>query len=236
MQNLDALHRWDVTPAEARQIQKDLAEKIDQTTPLGWQKVRTVLAVDVSMNRFSKWMSAAAVVCNLSERKTVGISTVIRPILFPYVPGLLSFREVPPILEAIQQLTNEFDAIVVDGQGVAHPRGIGLASHFGLWLNRPAIGVAKSRLHGTFHLDSDRAGTESPLIHKEKTIGRVLITKNRCKPVFVSVGHLCRLEDAVSLVKMMNDGRRIVWPIRAAHDAANAARRAYQADNPTGTI
>jgi len=219
-------HAWNLTPAEARTLQANLAGLVERNRELDASKVQRVLAVDVSMNRFSNWLTAAAVVCELKPKRVVETSTVVRPITFPYVPGLLSFRELPAELEAIDRLREPYDAVVVDGHGVAHPRGLGIAAHLGLWLNRPTIGLAKTRLCGHFEEPPDKLGAMSPLTLDGQTVGMAVRTRRRATPIFVSVGHECRLEDAVALALRLTDGRRIAWPIRAAHGAANDARRA----------
>jgi len=223
------LHGWDLTPAEARELQTRLATRVDQKTRLDPSQVGRVLAVDVSMNRFATWLAAAAVVCDVNERKLVEISTIIQLIRFPYVTGLLAFREIPAILAAISHLKTTYDAVVVDGQGLAHPRGLGIACHLGLWLGKPTVGLAKTRLCGTFDDVPNKAGAQVPLLLGGKQVGVVYRTKRNCLPIFVSVGHQCQLADAISLVKRITDNRRIPWPIRAAHEAANEARRLHQA-------
>lgn len=220
-------HGWNLTPAEARELQTKLAGLVVRDRGLDASKVKRVLAVDVSMNRFANWLTAAAVVCELKPKRIVETSTVVRRITFPYVPGLLSFRELPAELEAIGSLEEPYDAVVVDGHGVAHPRGLGIAAHLGLWLNRPTIGLAKTRLCGSFDEPPDKLGAISPLTLNGQTVGMAVRTRRRATPIFVSVGHECRLEDAVALALRLMDGRRIAWPIRAAHEAANDARRAH---------
>ena len=223
------LHGWDLTPAEARELQTRLAKSVNQKARLDTGLVDRVLAVDVSMNRFATWLAAAAVVCDVNERKLVEARTVIQPIRFPYVTGLLAFREIPALLVAISHLKTTYDAVVVDGQGLAHPRGLGIACHLGLWLGKPTIGLAKTRLCGSFADVPNKAGAMVPLILGDNEVGVVYRTKRNCLPIFVSVGHKCRLADAIGLVERITDNRRIPWPIRAAHEAANEARRRHQA-------
>lgn len=221
------LHRWDLSPAEARQIQAELAALVNISTPLDWPSVRLAVAVDVSMNRFATWLAASAVVCDLQNRVIFETSSVIRPIRFPYVPGLLSFRELPAVIDAITSLKSTYDLILCDGQGVAHPRGLGIASHLGLWLNCPTIGIAKSLLVGDCQPPENRVFAESAVIHKGAEVARAIRLRKNTRPIYVSAGHLCRLDDAVALVKSLAGGRRQTWPIIAAHEAANAARRAH---------
>ena len=221
---MSGLHRWDLTPAEARELQTELAAKIDSNTPMDAQSVHRVLAVDVSMNRFATWLAAAAVVCDVHEKMLLESSTLIQPIRFPYVTGLLAFREVPALLKAIERLSHDFDAVVVDGQGLAHPRGLGIACHLGLWLDKPTIGLAKTKLSGTHEPVPNKTSASVPLMLDDRQIGVAYRTKAKTASIYISVGHKCRLEDALSLVKRITDNRRIPWPIRAAHDEANAAR------------
>ncbi|MFM7592565.1 MAG: endonuclease V [Isosphaeraceae bacterium] len=221
------LHRWNVSPAEARAIQAELAGRVNTTASLAWASVRLAVAVDVSMNRFAPWLAAAAVVCDLQNRVIMETSSVIRPIRFPYVPGLLSFRELPAAIDAIDCLKSTYELILCDGQGVAHPRGLGIASHLGLWLGRPSIGIAKSLLVGECQPPADEIFAESPVVHKGAEVARAIRLRRSAGPIFISAGHLCRLDDAVTLVKSQAGGRRQTWPIIAAHEAANAARRVY---------
>lgn len=229
-------HDWNLTPAEARALQTELAGKVDDRSRLQVAKIQRVLAVDVSMDRFADWLAAAVVVSDLETRQVLESASVAEPIHFSYVPGLLSFRELPAILKAIENLHTEFDAVVVDGHGLAHPRGLGIASHLGLWLDIPTIGLAKSRLCGTFEEPAAEPGSTMPLILHDRTVGMVLRTRKKAGPIFVSVGHRCRLEDALKLAQRLTDNRRIAWPIRAAHEAANTARREHRAwlDRPCG--
>jgi deoxyribonuclease V len=219
------LHDWNLTPAEARSLQSRLADRVDDRTKLEVPAIRRVVAVDVSMNRFSSWLAAAAVVCDIAAGQVVEESVVIRPIRFPYVPGLLSFREAPAILEAVSALRSPFDAVVVDGQGLAHHRGLGIASHLGLWLDMPTVGLAKSRLCGSHEPVPERQGAAVALYVGDKAVGSVWRSRARALPIYVSVGHKCRSDEALELAKRLSDGRRIPWPIRAAHDVANRARR-----------
>lgn len=221
------LHRWDVTPAEARQIQAELAARVNIIKPLDWPSVRLAVAVDVSMNRFATWLAASAVVCDLQKNVVTETSSVIRPIRFPYVPGLLSFRELPAVIDAITSLKRTYDLILCDGQGVAHPRGLGIASHLGLWLNCPTIGIAKSLLVGDCQPPENRFFAESAVMNKGAEVARAIRLRKNAGPIYVSAGHLCRLDDAEALVKSLAGGRRQTWPIIAAHEAANAARRAH---------
>jgi deoxyribonuclease V len=145
---------------------------------------------------------------------------------FPYVPGLLSFREAPPILEAFAKLRAQPDAVLVDGQGIAHPRRLGLASHLGLWLDLPTIGCAKSRLCGVFTEPGTARGATSPLLLDGAQIGDVVRTRKRCKPLFVSPGHRCDQASATRLVLELAIPFRLPTPTRLAHSFVNDIRKA----------
>jgi deoxyribonuclease V len=145
---------------------------------------------------------------------------------FPYIPGLLSFREAPILLKAFKKLRHTPDIVIFDSQGIAHPRGLGLASHMGLLLDTPSIGCAKSRLVGTFKEPGTRAGARSPLKHEGKHIGTVLRTRDGVKPVFVSPGHKIDMRGAVRWVLKCCKGYRLPEPTRAAHHLSNKARKA----------
>ena len=144
---------------------------------------------------------------------------------YPYVSGLLSFREAPPVLEAFSRLKNQPDVLICDGQGIAHPRHLGIASHVGLWLEIATVGCAKSRLCGTFEPPGPDRGDRSPLNYKGETIGTVLRTKPRTNPVFVSPGHLCDFAGAERLVMETTGKYRLSTPIRMAHAIVNELRR-----------
>jgi len=206
-------------------LQSELAGKVDTFTPLrAW---RYVAAADVSYTRGDTQLYASIVVCDaqneLAEVERVG---VVAPITFPYVPGLLSFREAPPVLEAFRRLKTTPDVVLCDGQGLAHPRWFGLACHLGLWLQIPTIGCAKSRLYGTHEEPGLTRGSLCPLLHEEETIGTVVRTKNKVKPLFVSAGHKVTLDDAVAVVLATATRYRLPQPARLAHQAVNDLRGA----------
>lgn len=180
------------------QKQKHLSRqvKISPTLP----QIQTVAGADVAYNEKQRRMVGAIVVLNAETLEVIDQATHEMPITFPYVPGLFSFREVPPLLEAYQKLRTKPDLIVCDGHGVAHPKGAGMASHLGVELNVPTIGCAKSRLIGYYDEVGQQKGSFSPLMLGEKEIGRVLRTRDGVKPMFVSVGHLVNLDAAYEWV------------------------------------
>jgi len=144
---------------------------------------------------------------------------------FPYVPGLLSFREAPALLAAFAMLNTRPDVVLMDGHGVAHPRRIGIASHLGLWLKRPTIGCAKTRLCGEYKEPRVAQGSTSPLTHDGEVIGQMLRTKRGARPLFISVGNMIDVESAVRVVLATTRGRRMPVPSLLAHEAANSLRR-----------
>jgi len=220
---IQPLHSWDLEPAEARRLQEALAGGVDVRSPLG--EVRTVAAADVSYDRHASWLCAAVVVTPLGQEEVIATSSAVAPAVFPYVPGLLSFREAPAILEAFARLQAAPDVLLVDGQGIAHPRRLGLASHLGLWLGIPTIGCAKSRLIGEFEEPGPRKGDWTPLWDRGEMVGAVVRTRERTKPLFVSPGHLCDLASAVRVVLAATPRYRLPAPARLAHQRVNELRR-----------
>jgi deoxyribonuclease V len=216
------LHSWDLTPKEAVALQRELASRIETHTPV--TKCELIAGADISYSRFSNTMYAGVVVLRMSDMAVVEKQGVVRETNFPYIPGLLSFRETPIVLEAFAQLQTEPDVVMVDGQGIAHPRRFGYACHMGLWLNKPCLGCAKSLLTGTYKEPGKKAGSVSPLKDGDEVIGQVVRTKDNVKPVFVSVGHLIDLESAVEMVLATCRGYRIPEPTRQAHLHVNALR------------
>jgi deoxyribonuclease V len=225
-----SLHSWDVDPAGARALQRSLAAQVDVSTPLGpWQ---TVAAADVSYNKFSEWLYAAVVVVRAETLEVIERVGVVGKATFPYVPGLLSFREAPVVLDVFRKLTTRPDVVLCDGQGIAHPRRIGLASHLGLWLDLPTIGCAKSLLCGTFDEPGPERGDRSPLVDRGEVIGSVVRTRSRVSPVYVSPGHRCDLEGAVAVTLATAVKYRLPVPARMAHVFVNELRRAHDEGRP----
>jgi len=207
-------HDWDVPPDEAKRIQRRLASEVAET-PLP-DTVETIAGVDVSI-RDDTAQAAVAVLRRFGL--TVVDRTVHRcEVPFPYVPGLLSFREMPAVLPALEQLTATPDVFVSDSHGLAHPRRFGLACHLGVLLDVPTIGVAKSILVGTPQGDLDAAkGSRVPLVDDGETVGTVLRTRTDVNPVYVSVGHRCTLDDAAALMLDCSPKYKIPEPTRQAH-------------------
>ena len=216
-------HAWDLTPTEAVAVQRQLAPLIDLSPlPGGIEQVRTVAGLDVSVR--GDRVRAAVVVIELSTLAVVEQTIHEDDVAFPYVPGLLSFREVPAVLPALEQLGALPDVLMLDAQGRAHPRRMGLACHLGLLLDRPSLGVAKTRLVGRHVEPADEKGASVPLEHKGEEIGRVVRTRARVKPVFVSVGHRMALDEAVTLTMRCTTRYKIPEPTRLAHRLSKDGR------------
>lgn len=217
------LHTWDLDATEAVALQRDLAARVDTATPLGPHPL--IAAADVSYNRGSDILYAAVVVVRAGTFEVVERSGVVGRATFPYVPGLLSFREAPPLLDAFRKLQARPDVVLCDGQGIAHPRRLGIASHLGLWLGIPTVGCAKSLLCGTYDEPGPTRGDRSPLVHRKEVVGAVVRTRDRVSPLYVSPGHLCDLESAVALVLETSVKYRLPVPARLAHEYVNELRR-----------
>lgn len=220
------LHSWDMTPTEAVQLQKELASRV-RLQPLE-NPGPLLAACDVSFNVGSEDLFAAIVVLNREDFSIVEEVTVHAKGSFPYVSGLLSFREMPILLQGFARLQTKPDIILCDGQGIAHPRRLGIASHLGLWLNVPTIGSAKNLLCGRYEEPGILRGEKSAIIHRKEVIGYALRSRSQVKPIFVSPGHLCDLDSAVAIVYQLLDRYRIPPPIRHVHNLSNAVRKGDQ--------
>lgn len=178
--------------------------------------VETVAGADCAFTPDKSHILAAAVLLDAATLEVLEVAEVIRAVAFPYVSGLLSFREAPAVIEAVRGLSRGPDLLMCDGQGRAHPRRIGLASHVGLWLNVPTIGVAKSRLCGAHRSPAGRRGSAVRLMHEGEVIGKVVRTRDAVRPVYVSVGHRVTLDEAVRWTLRTGRGVRIPEPTRRA--------------------
>jgi deoxyribonuclease V len=216
------LHSWDLTTAEARDLQLRLAAQIDSARVL--PPYATVGGADVSYDRGGKLLYAAVVVLRAQTFEMLDRSGVIAEARFPYVPGLLTFREAPAVIEAFDRLKVQPDVLICDGQGIAHPRRIGLAAHLGLYLDTPTIGCAKSWFCGDFKEPGRTRGRWSPLTDRGETIGAVLRTRTGVKPLFVSSGHLCDLASAIAVVLATAPQYRLPITSRLAHQYVNDLR------------
>jgi deoxyribonuclease V len=217
------LHEWRVTPAEARQIQLKLRRRMIRVDRL--PAVRRVAGADVAFDLRGKWAFAGVILYSFPELRELERVWAERPLEFPYVPGLLTFREAPALLAAFEQLRGAPDVVFVDGQGYAHPRRFGLACHLGVLLGTATVGCAKSLLLGS-HADPPRAaGKWTPLCDESEVIGAVLRTRSGVKPIYVSQGHRVSLQRAVELALAVCDGYRIPKPTREADHFVEEIKR-----------
>ena len=220
------LHPWNITYKEAIKIQHCLSRQVTLT---GMDKeIKYIAGLDVSYTQRTHILWAGVVVLEFKSLVKREEQWTQREVSFPYIPGLLSFREVPALLDALRKVTLEPDLIFCDGQGIAHPRGLGLASHLGVLLRRPTIGCAKSRLVGDFDPVGQCKGDYRYLRYQGKTIGAVLRTRTGVRPLFVSPGSRIVLEDCIQYVFKTCTRYRIPEPIRQAHLLVNSVRRAYK--------
>lgn len=222
-------HHWDVSFQEAAKIQQRLARSVIQQTPASLRRrlgdpALLVAGADISFDRGSPMLYAAIVVMRLGDHEIVERVGHRARASFPYVPGYLSFREIPPLLAAFEKLKSRPDVLFCDGQGRAHPRRLGLASHCGILLGLPTIGCAKSRLIGSHREPGRRKGSQCRLSDANEVIGRVVRTRTDVKPLYISVGHRINLQDAVSLVLRLSPRYRLPEPIRQAHMTVNRMR------------
>jgi deoxyribonuclease V len=218
------MHRWDVTPKEAVALQKELRSRV-RLVPLK-RKPKLIGGCDVSMDRFAADGFAGFVVLDAKTLVEVDHAVVKQKIPFPYIPGLLSFREIPMLVNAWDKLRVKPDLVVADGVGIAHPRRMGIATHLGLVLNVPTIGCAKSVLTGIYEDPADEPGAISYLHDKTtgEIIGAALRTKRNVRPVFISPGHLITLEESIEIIKRCIIKHRLPEPTRLAHNVVNKYR------------
>jgi deoxyribonuclease V len=212
-------HNWNLSREEAIALQQSLRDKIVTTDQFG--KIRTVAGVDVGFEDVGDTTLAAVVVLTFPDLQVQERAIAHRPTIFPYVPGLLSFREVPAVLDALERLQNLPDLLLCDGQGTAHPRRFGIACHLGLLTNLPAIGVAKSLLVGNHKIVADEKGAWQPLEYKDEVIGAVLRTRTKTKPLYISPGHRISLETAIAYVLQCTPKYRLPETTRQAHKLAS---------------
>lgn len=221
------LHPWHVSVIEAQDIQRRLRRQVQVGTYV--HAIRYIAGADIAVSPTTSAVYAGVVVLDYTTLAVVERQGVVTTTDFPYIPGLLSFREAPALLQACAQLNMTPDVVVFDGQGIAHPRGLGIASHLGLLLDVPAIGCAKSRLTGRYEEPPPARGAHTPLygVHGE-IIGAVLRTKDRTRPVFVSVGHKVTLSQALEILLHCYGGYRIPEPTRLADQYVGALRRTHE--------
>jgi deoxyribonuclease V len=213
-------HPWNVTPHEAVAIQRELAGQVDFETPLDLATVKIVGAIDVIAD--ADISTAAVVALRFPDMTLIETVRARMPTPFPYIPGLLTFREAPAVLDALASLKASPDVFLVDGMGRIHPRRMGIATHLGLWIDKPTVGVGKTHFLGDYAPPGEARGEWSPLTHRGELLGAVLRTRAKVKPVYVSPGHRIDLHSALALVMACTSRYRLPDPIRAAHNAAGA--------------
>jgi deoxyribonuclease V len=219
-----ALHPWQVTTHEAIAIQKRLREQVITENTLG--QVRYIAGADIATEKDSPKAYAGVVVLSYPALEVVEERGLEDEVTFPYVPGLLAFREGPALIRVFEQLTTEPDVIVFDGQGLAHPRGMGIATHMGLVFDKPSIGCAKSLLFGRYQEPDHEKGAWADLRDPQgRIIGTVLRSKPKTTPIFVSIGHRLDLPAAMRILIECTRGVRIPEPTRLAHNFVTQLRR-----------
>jgi len=231
------LHSWNLSYAQARDLQRQLAGRV-QFTPIG-KRPELIAGLDCAFSKDGERILSAAVILKLPDFELIETKSASRKVTFPYIPGLLSFREAPVCIAAVEKLRNKPDVFIIDGQGIAHPRRLGLAAHLGLFFDKPTIGCAKSRLTGQFQEPPPQKGAYTflkdekslrsktshapgapggePRVTGHEIIGAVVRTRTNVKPVFVSVGHKCLLEDAIKITLACTTKYRLPEPTRLAH-------------------
>lgn len=214
-----ASHAWDLSPAEARELQERLRDRVEKEDRLG--PVRRIAGVDVGFEEGGRVTRAAVAVLGFPSLQPLDRALARRSTSFPYVPGLLSFRELPAVLDALGRLDPAPDLVLCDGQGYAHPRRFGLACHLGVLADVPSIGVAKTRLVGEHEAVPAEKGSRVPLTCEGEVIGAVLRTRTGVKPLYVSIGHRVTLETAVRYVLAATTRYRLPETTRAAHRLAS---------------
>ena len=218
------LHNWNVDYQEAKRLQAELSGRLILHNEGLPEDIGIIGGADISYSREENLFFAAVILLEFSTMDIIEVSSVVEKAGFPYIPGLLTFREGPALLRAFKKIRRKPDVVIFDGQGIAHPRGIGLASHVGLFLDIPTIGCAKKRLVGSFtDIDGER-GNYAPLIYEKNIIGAVLRTKRNVKPVYVSQGHKIDLVQAIKITLASSRGYRLPEPTRRAHLTVNKLR------------
>lgn len=220
---MNPLHLWNLSAQEAIKLQKQLAPQVE-ITPLS-KPPKLIAGADLSFDKGSDEVWAGIVVLSFPELQIVEERGLQTRAPFPYVPGLLSFREAPAVLEVWEQLRHKPDVLVLDGQGLAHPRRFGLACHLGLWLGIPTYGSAKTLFVGDFENLGEARGSVAEMKHRGEVVGAAVRTKNKVTPVYVSVGNKLTLDDAVELTLGSDGGYRVPEPTRRAHLFVNRLRR-----------
>jgi len=220
--NIKHLHNWNLSYERARALQTALATKVQFSSFKGTP--RLIAGLDCAFSKDSRRICAAIIVLKFGTFEIVETVTAVAKVAFPYIPGLLSFREAPVCIKAAKKLKTGPDIFLIDGQGIAHPRRLGLAAHLGLVFDKATIGCAKSRLTGSFDEVGLQKGDYSLLTDKSETIGAVIRTRTNVKPLFVSVGNRCLLKDAIRITLACAVKYRLPEPTRLAHQMVSKLR------------
>jgi deoxyribonuclease V len=219
--NINQLHSWSLTTQEAKEVQQNLRNQVI-SQDLFTEPIQHVAGVDMGFTENGKISRAAVAVLSFPDLQLVETSIAYRPTEFPYIPGFLSFREIPALLDALQKIKTIPDMILCDGQGIAHPRRFGIACHLGLLVDIPTIGVAKSLFIGKHEALADSKGSWQPLIDRDETIGAVLRTRSGVKPVYVSPGHRVSLATAIDYTLRCTTKYRLPETTRIADKLASS--------------
>jgi deoxyribonuclease V len=215
-------HTWDVPLEEALAIQKEGGQLVKRQG-IVIEEIHTIAGVDVAYKDIGR---AAIVVLTFPQLEVIEEVIATRQVDFPYIPGFLSFREIPVVLEALERLSTMPDVLMCDGQGITHPRHFGLASHLGVYLDHPTIGCAKSRLVGVYTEPGQERGDRSPMHYHGELVGMAVRSKPKTNPLFVSIGHRIDLETAVAVVLACGKGYRLPETTRLADKLSKDAQRA----------
>ena len=211
-----------LSPADALKRQAELREQIDLSPMVAEPSI--IAGADISFNKYSEVVHVGMVLMTFPGLEIVHRESVVTRATFPYVPGLLAFREAPALLEVWNNLPAKPDLVILDGQGIAHPRRVGIATHFGILTGVPAMGCAKSLLVGKHEPLGEEAGSSVPLVHRDEVIGAVLRTKRKTNPVYISPGHRITLQQSLDIIMRCVAGYRIPEPTRKAHLWVNEVR------------
>jgi deoxyribonuclease V len=222
---MKGLHSWNVSVEQAIRIQENLRSRIILKT--GFSKVRTIGGGDAAYSKKRNVLFGVIVVLSFPQMETLDIAEAYGMVRFPYIPGLFSFREGPILIKTFQRLKTKPDVMVYDGQGIAHPRGFGLASHMGLWLDLPSIGCAKTPLVDGLTSPGSSKGSYELIRREGKEVGVVLRTKDSVKPLFVSPGHRIDLPTSIQLILKCCQRFRIPEPLRRAHHLSRLLREKF---------
>lgn len=214
---LNYIHSWNIVIKDGAALQRELAKRL--VLEGGPERVRFVAGVDAAFGAKGTITLGSVVVMDCETMETVEFQSGYEPTRFPYIPGFLSFREAPLLLRLLEKVKSPVALVLVDGQGIAHPRKLGLASHIGLWIEKPTIGCAKSRLVGKYDEPDTKKGSWTTLSYKDEKIGCVLRTRDNVKPMFISPGHLVGVDEARELVMNCLGQYRLPEPTRRAHNA-----------------